>query len=126
MTSRVFIPQYPMHWRSEGDTPRKSKDLLPAQDYGEIIVLLPGKPDLNPAYVMPLLHAGLSTFDAKKDYVLTIGHPVLIAWMGIVLAHYTRTARFLDWDRINKFYNIATLSITEGATKCPTPATMHQ
>lgn len=124
MTSRVFIPQYPMHWRRDGRPPAPKVDLSPAEEFGLITVLLPGRPEADAARVLPLLHEGLRTFDPKKDYVIAIGHPVLIAWTGIVLGHYARSARFLDWDQDERRYNVIHLSITEGATPCRTQATM--
>lgn len=124
MTSRVFIPQYPMHWRRNGHPPGRLVDLTPAQDYGEITVLLPGKPELVPAKVLPLLHEGLKTFDPKKDYIVPVGHPVLIMWTALVLGRYTNEAQFLDWDRHNQFYNVVPLTITEGIEKCLTPNQM--
>lgn len=118
MTSRVFVPQFPMHWRRDGRPPAPKVDLTPAEAFGTLTVLLPGRPELVPAQVMPLLHAGLRSFDPKKDYVITVGHPVLIAWMGIVLGHYAQSVRFLDWDQDNRIYNVVPLTITEGVEKC--------
>ncbi len=116
--SRVFIPQYPMHWRRDGRAPAPKVDLSPAGDYGELITLLPGRPVPVASEVIPLLHAGLATFDAANDYVIAIGHPVLIAWTGMVLGHYTKTARVLDWDGEARAYQIVPLSITEGVNEC--------
>jgi hypothetical protein len=116
MTSRVFIPQYPMHWRRDGRPPAPKVDLSPAEAYGLVTVLLPGRPELEPDKVMPLLHTGLRSFNSERDYFLCVGHPVLIAWAGVVLGHYTRHARFLDWDHTARTYTVVPLTITEGVT----------
>ena len=118
MTSRVFIPMLPMHWRKDGRPPAPKVDLTPAEAYGALYVLLPGRPLPVPRVVLPMLHAGLATFDDDLDYIIAVGHPVLIAWTGLVLAHYTKRARFLDWDSEARAYHIVPLTISEGDTSC--------
>lgn len=120
MTSRVFVTQYPMHWRRDGRPPAPKVDLSPADDYGVLTILLPGRPELDPARVLPLLHAGLKTFDVKKDYMIAVGHPILMMWTGLVLGQYAKQPRFLDWNSDERIYNVVPLTITEETVKCLT------
>lgn len=114
MTARVFIAHQQIHLSSG----RTKFNLAPAKEWGDLVTLLPPEVELKPDVVLPLLRQGLNTFNAERDYIIAIGHPILIAWTGFVLGHHTNRAKFLDWDRELGIYNVVPFSIIEGDQKC--------
>jgi hypothetical protein len=74
-------------------------DFKAAREFGQVEILLSGRigaPEFG--------KASLRVFDklrrvTREDWLIPAGHPSLIAWAGIVMAHHTGTLRMLVWDR---------------------------
>ena len=82
--SRVFVVHEPLNKEME-----PTKDLRPAEVYGELTHCVPSGPtphDLNS--LLPSLRKTLADFTAD-DFILPIGHPILIGWVTAIAANNT-------------------------------------
>lgn len=81
------------------------RNILPAQKYGKIEVLLPqGQVAFLPGPAIYKLNQKLKNFN-DNDYLLLIGDPVAIALCAMVAARYnTGKVKFLKWDRQENEY----------------------
>jgi hypothetical protein len=76
------------------------RNILPAQKYGKIEVLLPqGQVAFLPGPTIYKLNQKLKNF-SDNDYLLLIGDPVAIALCAMVASSYNNgKVKFLKWDR---------------------------
>lgn len=93
MASLVYVPQEPFT-RSPDGSWRRSMNLRPAEDFGELRFVLPGDRDVtglltDAEEIISELRDGLAGFDADRDYLLPLGNPLLIAVAGGVVAGLT-------------------------------------
>lgn len=91
--SRVFVVNEPA--KRDGS---RTMDLTPATEFGELVFLAPAGDvplDLRPSVEM--LREGLASFTAE-DYLLPVGHPMLIAAAGALAAQASGgRVRMLLW-----------------------------
>lgn len=102
---RVCIIQEPVRWDAGHTAYRPVYDLSPAAAWGTPEFLLPpGDPPLDPVATLPALRTKLAGF-SHHDYLLLIGHPLLIAWASIEAARAAGgLVQFLHWHRAGKRY----------------------
>jgi hypothetical protein len=83
----------------------EGKNLLPAQEYGELKALLPsGQITLSPGPSIYRLRQRLQSF-ADDDYLLLVGDPIAIALAAMVAGSMNNgRINFLKWDRQEKRY----------------------
>lgn len=96
----VYVTQEP---QARGGRPMM--DLSPAQEYGEMVFLLPPGPvALSPAPMIRDLRRALEGF-TEDDYLLALGDPVAIGAATAVAAERTGgKVRMLRWDRRDHRY----------------------
>lgn len=122
--ARVFLPQEPVRRSAATGKLVRNMDLSPAEKFGELIILLPGRPFPNPDIVIPALKAGLRDFTAQ-DYILPVGHPLLIAWATIIAtAICDGSVTMLDYDRETASYTPITANFLSGDTRWIPPMTL--
>ncbi len=79
--SRVYVVNEPT--RKDGG---KTMDLSPAYEHGELVFLTPpGDPPMQLAAVVEAMKPFLKSF-TSADYLLPVGHPMLIAAAGALAA----------------------------------------
>ena len=88
------------------------KNILPAQEFGEIKVLLPqGQIAFDSEYSITKLFDKLKDI-TQEDYLLLIGDPVAIAIAAIIASDYTDGLfKLLKWDREHKKYFAVEINI---------------
>jgi hypothetical protein len=82
-------------------------DLTRAQRWGKMRILLDERADIDePRRVIAKMNMLLSTF-SDDDYLLLIGHPVLIGWAtAIAASHNTGRIRQLVWSGEHRDYRV--------------------
>lgn len=101
MTARVFIVHETLN-KNAGRT----KNLKPAYKYGEVIHLVQAglQPD-DLSSVLPRMRQLLADFTAE-DYIVPIGHPILIGWATAIAASKTGgKAKLLYWNNNTHAYD---------------------
>ena len=96
----VYVTQEP---QARGGRP--TMDLSPAQEYGEMVFLLPPGPvALSPAPMVRDLRRALAGF-TSEDYLLALGDPVAIGIATSVASDMSGgLVRMLRWDRRDHRY----------------------
>lgn len=80
------------------------KNILPAEAYGNIEVLLPnGQVTFATQPTIHKLRERLKDF-TENDFLLMIGDPVAISLAAIVASRYSKTVKFLKWDKQENRY----------------------
>ena len=81
------------------------KNLLPAREYGAMIVLLgPQQLVLDTSHAIAELKEKLFDFN-DKDFILPVGDPVAIGLAAAIAAGYNQgKVAFLKWDRQEQRY----------------------
>ena len=90
------------------------KNLLPAERYGMLQVLLPpGQLQLDSGWAVNQLRHGLKNFD-DRDYLLCVGDPAAIGLAcAVAAAQNGGRVKLLKWDRQERRYYPVTADITE-------------
>lgn len=102
----VYVVCEPTH--SVGNMSRKSMDLTPAIEYGELCVLMPQSQSmLAPVPTVRTLKEKLRNF-TDNDYILPVGDPVLMSTVAMIAAEQNGgKVKFLKWDRhMGKYFVI--------------------
>ena len=94
--SKVYVIQ---------DSP--GKNLEPAKEYGEMIVMLTGNESISDARQKLRKYLGDFT---TRDHLLLIGNPKHIAMASIIASFAEDTISFLIWDREHYRYDVETIS----------------
>lgn len=110
--SRVFVVNVPSR---DG---RASVDVTPAASYGELKYVYPGgRPVIEPTEVVERAYAGLVDF-TENDYLLPIGHPVLVAAATAVASQAVDgKLNVLIWMEKAKCYSPVRLSLWQPTRK---------
>tara|TARA_A100001388_G_scaffold153409_2_gene114055 strand:+ start:3302 stop:3622 length:321 start_codon:yes stop_codon:yes gene_type:complete len=105
MNSKVYVVQ-----ESQG------RNLLPAQEYGDINVLLPpGNVAFSSSPTVRRLRNGLKDF-TDSDYLLLMGDPAAIAMAGAIATEQNRgRMQLLKWDRQEHRYFVIKVDIHGGS-----------
>lgn len=92
--SRVFVVQDP-----------QEKNILPAQAYGELKILLPaGNVVFSIAPTIAVLRQGMRGI-TSDDFILAIGDPIAIGIASaIACENCGGLVKFLKWDRQERLY----------------------
>ncbi len=90
----VYVTQEPL-----------GKNILPAQEYGELEILLPaGQIVLSPGPSIYRLRKKLQHF-CDNDYLLLVGDPIAIGLAAMVAGSMNNgKVKFLKWDRQERRY----------------------
>lgn len=103
-------------------------DISPAEEYGEITVLLPsGDANYQADETFDRLEAQLSDFDPALDYVLLTGDPTAIFMAGSILSDHvysmhedqdipSRHINILKWNRRTSRYLALKTPLWSGGT----------
>lgn len=94
---------------------QQGKNILPAQKYGEIKVLLPPGMQIgfSAGQIVKQIDLKLSNFN-DKDYLVLIGDPVAIGIAVAVAAKWNQgRVKLLKWDRQEFTYYPVTLNLYE-------------
>lgn len=91
------------------------RNLLPATDYGTVIVLLPpGNVAYSSAPTVRRLREKLKDFN-DNDYLLLMGDPAAIAMAGAVASDNNRgRIKLLKWDRQEHRYYVVDVNLYGG------------
>lgn len=112
---RVFVVQEPLRRHPKHRTVEQKYSLKPAEEFGELIVLLAWADLHNPVNVpamMTKLREGLSDFDGETDYLLAAGNPGAIAAAAVIAADRTGWGvRMLVWDNRREAYDVFELDL---------------
>ncbi len=102
--SKVFVIQEDPH-----------KNLVPAKQYGGIVVLLPfGQVSFDASSAVEIMIKKLEDFDFDKDFLLLVGDPVLISIASAIVSRATGGIyNVLKWDRQEATYNVVEIDIGE-------------
>jgi len=95
---RVFVVNEPMRYNPNDG--HRSIDLSPAYEFGDLVFLSPpGNPPLDPDYITQRMRELLVDF-TSNDFLLPIGHPVLIGWATALAAQRAGgRIKMLHWLR---------------------------
>lgn len=86
--SKVFVVQMPTRYDKDKGTYVDRYDITPAEFYGEIVHLLkPNAAPFNSKGIIEQLHDELKDY-SDADWILMIGNPILIAFVGAIAAHH--------------------------------------
>jgi hypothetical protein len=88
-------------------------DLTPAEEFGELVRVLPPRATPFEAGVILAVRAVLARFDARRDWLLLSGNPVLLSVAAITVAARTGKLRALQWDRIQRKYLKVEVDVAE-------------
>lgn len=109
---KVYVPQMPSRYDSATHLWIPTVNLSHAENFGEIVVLLP--PNANRLHLSPLIVAlkEQMTNYGPEDYVVAVGDPSLIAAAACIAARKTGgLLRILKWDRQTSQYIAAEAQI---------------
>ena len=110
--ANVYAPQQPSRYDATMQMWIPSMNLMPAEKYGKVVVLLP--PNVNSASTVPLvavMKERMSSF-SEEDSIIAVGDPSLIAAAACIACRKTGgTLRLLKWDRQAKDYIMTELKI---------------
>lgn len=111
--SRVFVVHEPLN-KDAGRT----KDLSGARPFGELVYLVSaGKPPNDLSGLLPRMKSLLADYRAE-DFILPIGHPVLIGWAAALASHRTNgKIKFLYWVG-NGNYDVIAVNLEPGELTC--------
>ncbi len=103
--SRVFVVQHQSRWDEEIKTFVPKFDLTTAEQYGELIFLLPSTASpFSPEGAIDLLHEGLKDFNSE-DYLVLIGNSCFTAWAyTIAMNNNHDDVRILQWSSRDRRY----------------------
>lgn len=104
--STVYVVQQPQRWNDLKQCMESTFDVLPAEDFGDIVYLLSpmAKPFDVQDSVLNQIKQGLSRY-SDEDYLLLIGSPVLIGITCTVAALQNKgRVTLLQWSGKNKKY----------------------
>jgi hypothetical protein len=110
--SIVYVTHEPLRRDEDTGEMVRAVDLSPAEEWGELRFLLPpGAPPLDPEAVLPQLRAGLAEFRVS-DFLLPVGHPVLIAWAAALACRAAGGhLRLLQWRARERRYSAVSASV---------------
>lgn len=102
----VFVPQVPHRYDRESGELHPVHDLTPAEDYGEVRVIL--TPSANPFTSMDSivedLHNALREMQ-EGDYLLLVGNPAILGITAAIASEYTDgKLKLLQWSNRDKRY----------------------
>lgn len=99
--ARVFIVNEPLKYNPEIGRTERSIDLGPAEEFGELVHLLPPGmlTDETIPFTISTLHAALAGF-TDDDYLLPVGDPVAIGLAAAFAAAANEgRVKYLRWRR---------------------------
>lgn len=102
--SRVFVVQRPVVRDKHSQEWLTKYDLRPAEQYGELVDVLPIDPFIPVDEMVSKASESLRDFDPDEDYLLAIGDPIAIAAVSIVAAEYSGRVSILKWDKRRQSY----------------------
>lgn len=102
---RVFVVQNQHRWDEVGKELVPKFNLLPAEEYGELVYLLgPSAAPWQPRPAVLEMREELESF-TDEDYLLLIGNPVLIGMAFALAAHYNGgCVKVLQWSGKDRRY----------------------
>lgn len=109
---KIYAPQQPSRYDASMQLWVPSMNLLPAEKYGQLVILLP--PNLNSAQTAPLVAVMKERMAGytEEDAIIAVGDPSLIAAAaGIALRKTGGSLRLLKWDRQAKDYIMTELKL---------------
>lgn len=101
---RVFVVNEPL--KVHGDGYRNTIDISSAAEYGEFVFLTPPGADVpaDPEASLQGMRLKLHSF-GPRDFLLPIGHPMLIAWAASLAARANRgSIAMLHWHSRQRRY----------------------
>ena len=99
-------------------SPTMNIDISSAQEYGEIVTLLPsGRIETHGSHhIIDSLAKGLENFDEDKDYLVFIGDTTVMFLVGMILSQMgVIHPKVLKWEWKNKRYETLNLDVTPPA-----------
>lgn len=103
--STVFITNQPMKYSREHESYTLAVDLRPAERFGKMIFLTEAGEPAEDGEWLPMMQELLRKFNPLTDYLLPVGHPMLIvAASAIVGAQGATSVRILRWSRSARDY----------------------
>ena len=116
---RVYVVHAPLRYDGRTASWVHKVDLSPAEEFGQLVHMLPPQSGSNVGIDMAQcvadLRASLEAFTAE-DYLLPVGHPVLIGAATAIAARRTGgTVRLLEWNRdtVDGYYRPVLLRLWE-------------
>lgn len=109
MRSRVFLANEPLAFDHATGVMKRNINLEPAKRYGDLVILLPGRPSTDADEILPALEQGLSSASAQ-DYLLLAGSPAFMIWAAVIAAKKCPNIRMLNWDKQTKAYEVLPLT----------------
>lgn len=102
--STVYVVQEPVK-KVDGHI-KRSMNLNPAKEYGELMIVLPSGPVmLHPIPMLRELKSALRNF-CEEDHLLLIGDPIAIGAAVALAAHFTGgKVSTLRWDKFSRSYD---------------------
>lgn len=103
----VFVVQSHLRYDPEKGRLVSRYDVSPAAEWGEIHFLLPPRATVDdPEQTVAVLDAALRHY-TDQDYLLLIGHPVLIGWAtALAAAHNFGRVNCLVWSNRTSAYTV--------------------
>ncbi len=103
--SRVFVVQNQHRWDRQLNKFVPKFDLSPAATFGELVYLLsPTAAPFSSDSVIEELQKKLASI-TKEDYILCVGNPILIQWVGAIAADFLGgRLRSLQWSGKHEQY----------------------
>ena len=109
---RVFIPQLPCKIDKATRTPIPTINLGPAQEYGELVHLIPV--GINSPIIQPMVNRMKNSLQSftDDDYILAVGGPTPMGVAIALAAKYNRgKCKVLVWDRVDHRYYVQQINI---------------
>lgn len=105
--SKVFVPQIPRRRDKTTDKFIPVVNVSPAEEYGEIVVLLPPTASFHATGdIVDLLRPQLKQYSYEDgDSVIAIGDPSILAVVLGILGREHGKFYLLKWDRLMQRYN---------------------
>jgi hypothetical protein len=108
MSSYVYVVQQQYRYDPEAQAVVPKHDLSPAQQYGELRVLLHHRTTIeherSTSWVVSKMNLLLRNF-CDQDYLLLVGHPSLIGLaLALAAANNDGRVKQLIWDSRHRFY----------------------
>lgn len=105
MKPRVYVVQNQHKWDRDRERFVPKFDLSPAEEFGELVFLLsPTASPFRPEPIISELKEKLADI-RPEDYVLCVGNPLLIQWVGVIAAEALGgQLRSLQWSGKDQRY----------------------
>lgn len=103
MKNRVYVVQQGS-MRNPATGEKVPFDFTPAEDYGELVFLLPPAAiPSNPEAICAELHRKLKDI-TPNDFIVLTGNPCFIGWVVAIAAMYCNRVSLLQWSGRAKRY----------------------